>query len=155
MYSMMSNWSSITTPPDLGSFNTSKVTNMGRMMSNWGSITTPPDLSSFDTSRVTDMDYMMYKWSSIAEIGDIGVENFNVTSLTSAKNFAAGSKFATSTYDKILVNWEAQITAQQVTDGLDEINFGDSQYTAGSDAETARTNLINLGINIIDGGAAE
>ena len=149
MLRMMGNWNSITTTPDLTSFNTSNVTSMYEMMRGWSSITIPPDLTNFDTSKVTDMYAMMYDWSSITEIGDIGVENFNISSLTTAISFAENSTFATSTYDKILINWEAQPHQPNV-----EIHFGNSKYTAGGEAETARNNLIADGWIINDEGAA-
>ena len=88
-------------------------------------------------------------WNSITEIGDIGVENFNISSLTTAVNFAQNNTFATSTYDKILINWEAQPHQPNV-----EVHFGNSKYTAGGEAETARNNLIADGWIINDEGAA-
>jgi len=86
---------------------------------------------------------MMRGWNSSIEIGNIGVENFNIGSLTTATNFAYGSKFATATMDLILINWEAQAHQPDVT-----IDFGTGNYTLGGAAEDAYNALVADGWSI-------
>ena len=143
MSSMLRNWSNVINPPDLSNFDTSKVTNMSYMISGWVDMTSAPDLSSFDTSKVTNFQNMMASWTSMGEVGNIGVENFNIGSLTSAASFAAGSIFAQATMDLILINWEAQAHQLNVT-----VNFGNGNYTLGGAAETAYNNLVADGWSI-------
>jgi surface protein len=164
---------------NVSSFDTSLVTNMGEMFSNLGkdnglatvdisnfdtssvrimfkmfygcSSFTSLDLSSFDTSSVTDMKEMFRLCNSITDI--VGVENFDIEGLNSTgdlTSFITGGSIPTSRYDALLVNWDAQEPFDNMSP-----NFGNSTYTAGSAAATARANLIsNDGWTITDGGTA-
>ncbi len=135
---MMYSWTSIIVPPDVSSWDVSSVTTMYRMMYSWTSITTPPDMSLWDVSSVTNMSSMLDGWSSITEIDDTaGVHLWTITSLTDAASFVSGSKFAQSTMDKILINWEAQTHQPNVI-----IDFGTGNYTLGGTAETAYNALV-------------
>ncbi len=129
--------SSLTTPPDFSGFDTANVANLAYMLRGCSSLTTPPDFSNFDTSNVANMAYMLFGCSSLTEIGNIGIENFNIFSLTDATNFAKNATFATATMDLILVNWEAQPHNPNVT-----VDFGNGNYTLGGAAETAYNALV-------------
>jgi hypothetical protein len=94
---------------------------------------------------------MFRNCSSLADI--IGVESFDIEGLNSTgdlNNFMINVTIPTARYDALLVNWDAQ----EPFDGMSP-NFGNSTYTAGSAAATARANLIsNDGWTITDGGTA-
>ncbi|RUM43765.1 MAG: hypothetical protein DSY80_05230 [Desulfocapsa sp.] len=137
--------------PDLSEFVTKNVTSFRAMFHGCTSVTAAPDLRSFDTSKATDLAYLLYNLPGISSIGDIGVEDFQIPLVTDLTSFAQNSKFATSTYDKILVNWEAQRPNVQSSNTP---HFGSSTYTSGGAGETARTSLINNeGWTFTDGGA--
>jgi surface protein len=120
------------------------------MLRNCSSLTSL-DVSGFDTSSVANMNSMFRDCSSLADI--IGVESFDIEGLNSTgdlTNFMTNVTLPTARYDELLVNWDAQ----EPFDGMSP-NFGNSTYTAGSAAATARANLIsNDGWTIIDGGTA-
>jgi len=80
-----------------------------------------------------------------------GIEDFDITSLLVNRltNFLYGTSIATSVYDQLLVNWEAQAWSN-----TQNPNFGSSTYTASSAAATARADLITAGWTITDGGTA-
>jgi surface protein len=86
-----------------------------------------------------------------SSLGSLDVRGWDVSSGTNFIDFAFGVTIPTAIYDQTLVNWEAlnlQPGASQ------EIDFGNSKYTAGSAAETARANIIaNDGWAISDGGS--
>ena len=134
---------------NLSNFNTSNVTAMAGMFGNCLSLTSL-DVSNFNTSNVTDMRLMFFSCSSLTDI--IGVESFNIEALNSTNRlslFMSGVTLPTSRYDALLVNWEAQ----NHIDGLSP-NFGNSKYTAGSAAATARAALENDHTwSITDGGS--
>ena len=83
----------------------------------------------------------------------MGVEDFDIEGLNSVgdlSNFMTNVTLPTARYDALLVNWDAQ----EPFDGMSP-DFGNSTYTAGSAAATARANLIsNDGWTITDGGTA-
>jgi len=60
----------------------------------------------------------------------------------------------TARYDEALIQWNNDYPGSHAAVSMN-VRMGSSQYTAGGDAETARTNLINThGWTITDGGAA-
>jgi hypothetical protein len=130
-----------------GEVYTGGQTDLSYMMNNWINIVNPPILTSLDTSSVVNMIAMMANWSSVPTIGNIGIENFNISSLVNATDMLLGSKLATITYDQVLINWQAQPHNKNVT-----VNFGNSNYTLGSQAEVARNALIADGWIITDAG---
>jgi len=81
-------------------------------------------------------------------IGDIGVKNFDLTSATNMSFFASSSTFTVAAYDEILISYAAQIPIPNNF----TITFGNSKYTPGGAAETARSALAADGITIQDGG---
>jgi len=145
MNNMMLNWTAMTTPPDLSNVDTSSVTNMASMMYNWTAMTTPPDLSNVDTSSVTNMAHMMRNWTSMGAI-DIPIDTWNIGLVTDMTNMLSGTTLTTACYDRTLIAWEAQGTSNVTA------HFGNSKYTAGGAAETARTALTGRGWVITDGG---
>lgn len=147
MGAMMRDWTSVISPPDLTDFDTSVCTNMSYMLYGWSSMTSPPDLRNFDTSLCTNMTNMVRYWTSMGDIGDIGVELFDVAVVVDLVNFAASNKFATATYDKILANWSAQTLQSAVS-----VHFGTSTYT-DSTSRDVLTDPPNSWV-ITDGGAA-
>jgi len=56
---------------------------------------------------------------------------------------------STPNYDALLVGWDAQVLQPNVS-----FHAGNSKYSSGSAADTARTNMINSdGWSITDGGS--
>jgi len=160
----------------IGSWNVGNVTNMKQMFN----ITSfNQDISSWDMSSVTSIDAMLgnntafnqpignWNTSNISNFGfalynsdafDQSLANWNILSMTTAGQFMRLSTgLSTSNYGATLVSWEAQLQAAY-PGGVGytrviSIDFGGSQYSLGSAAETARTSLINTyGWTITDGG---
>ena len=133
---------------NLSSFNTSSVTSFYQTFRDCSQLT-GLDLSSFDTSSATTMQRMFYRDSSLVDI--IGVDKFNVESCVSSNSlsqFAFNVTLPTFRYDSLLTGWNSQ----SVANGIDA-HFGNSQYTLGSAADAARTNLTGVYFwNITDGG---
>ena len=146
---MFNNCSGLTSL-DVSNFDTSSAVDMGDMFYNCRNLMSL-DLSNFDTSRVKDMNDMFYRCAGLTDV--IGVENFNIEALdrtSRLSRFMGDVTLPTARYDALLVNWDAQ----EPFDGMTP-DFGNSRYTAGSAAATARANLIsNDGWTITDGGTA-
>jgi surface protein len=136
--------SSLTTL-DVSSWDTSSVTNFGSFANNCSSLTAL-DVSSWDTSSVTDFGFFARDCSSLTDI--TGVDNFNISSVTNFNSFLQGTTLPTARYDQLLINYEAQAP----NSGLN-FHGGNSQYTLGGAAETARTSLATTySWTITDGG---
>lgn len=128
--------------------NTSNVTDMAFMF-NRATISGFFNTQYFSTASLQNaesmFEYIDADASSLRWVEDINVEN-----LTRGVDMFLGETLETSTYDDLLVKWEAQNLQSNVT-----INFGNSKYTAGGAAEAARQSLIdNYGWIISDGGTA-
>ena len=138
------------TSVDLSSFDTSSVTNMSSMFYNCTGLTSV-DVSSFDTSIVTTMYQMFQNCNGLTSI--VGVEDWAITGLNSTNNltnFLTTGKMTTAQYDNLLVKWQAQ----NVLSGLTP-TFGNSTYTGGSAAATAKATLGSADNWVIaDGGIA-
>ncbi len=160
---MMYGWKSIISPPDLSNFDTANTMYIGFFMTDWESVLTPPNLSSFDTSKVRDIKYFTFGWLSLTNIGLIGMENFNLTSLlayaapippstvhNSGYRIGFNTDFTVATYDKILENYGSR--ASSMTSGV-RLDFDGNHYTAGGAGEAGRNLLIAAGVIINDGGA--
>ena len=129
----------------LSNWNTSSVTNFSLFLDNCSSLNTL-DVSGWDTQNVVDFSFFAQNSSSLADI--VGIESFNVSSVTDFTNFLTNVTLPTSRYDQLLINYEAQAPNTELS-----FNGGNSKYTAGGAAEAARTNLINTyNWNISDGG---
>jgi len=105
------------------------------------------DISMWNISKVTTVVGMF----SGSTAFDKSLASWNVTSISGSQLqfFFNGSGLSTSNYNSTLISW----ASQNVKSGV-SINFGTSQYTAGSDAATARATLVSKGWTITDGGTA-
>ena len=121
--------------------------NLGQMFQGCSSLVSL-DASNWDTSSVMKFSAVFATCSSLV---NLDVSGWDVSSGTDFIDFAFIVTIPTAIYDQTLVNWEAlnlQPGASQ------EMDFGNSKYTAGSAAETARANIIaNDGWAISDGGS--
>ncbi len=88
-----------------------------------------------DTVNVTDMSYMFY--GAIAFDQDIG--SWNIGNVQSMDYMFYGAELSTDNYDSLLNGWDSCPTHQN------NVNFhaGNSTYTSGSSADSARSDLIN------------
>jgi len=116
------------------------------MFNNASSFNQP--LNTWNTSSSTSM-YAMFQ---SATAFDQDLSSWNITGLNSVSdltNFLLNGTFSTANYDALLIGWSAQTP---LFNGLTP-NFGNSQYTLGGAAESARNTLINTyGWTITDGG---
>lgn len=130
---------------DVSNWNTSKVESFGSFAISCGSLTTL-DVSNWNTSNVTNFEGFARLCPNLTDI--IGIENFDISSVTVFGLWLQGTTLPTSRYDQLLIKYEAQAP----NTGL-SFNAGNSTYTAGGAAEAARYNLINTyGWTITDGG---
>jgi surface protein len=137
----------------LGSWDMSSVTNIGSMLRNQTNYN--EDLSSWNVSNVDDMSNTFFGATSF----DQNLSAWDIANVTTFTNFAKNITFSTSNYDAILIGWESTLQGTYPNGSgytpTISINFGNSQYTSGSAAETARTSLINnFNWTITDGGIA-
>ena len=128
---------------NIGSWNVSSVTNMRFTFRNASSFN--QDISGWNVSSVTDMLAVFYDATSF----DQNIGSWNVSSVTNMGSMFFGATLSTANYDALLIGWNNLSTLQN------NVSFdgGNSVYTLGGAAETARTNLINTyGWTITDGG---
>ena len=134
---------------DVSNFNVSSVTNFSDTFGQCTQLT-GLDLSSFNTVSATTMQNMFYNASALTDV--IGVDQFNIEAIISTvglRNFAFNVTLPTYRYDSLLTG----LNSQSVINGMNA-HFGDSQYTFGSAADTARANLTGVYFwNITDGGS--
>jgi len=138
---------------DISSWDVSNVTNMNQMLRQAASFN--QDLTNWDVSSVTSMSSMFFDATSF----DQDLSNWDITSVTNFNSFHRNLNISTSNYDAILIGWEATLQAAFLNgSGYSpniNIRFGNSQYTGGGAAATARASLIsNFGWGITDGGIA-
>ncbi|MDM8566739.1 BspA family leucine-rich repeat surface protein [Candidatus Halobeggiatoa sp. HSG11] len=123
---------------------TSSVTNMYKMFSYASSFN--QDISNWNVSNVTDMNGMFSGASAFNQ----DISSWNVSNVTDMIDMFNGSTLSTANYNALLEGWNA-LTLQS---GID-FHGGNSKYTLGSAAETARNNMTSgVGDNwtITDGG---
>lgn len=133
----------------LNNWDVSNVTDMQSMFSRAMSFNQP--LDNWDTSSVTNMAQMFYG-SFIPQpmAFDQSLASWNITSVTNMTQMFIGMALSTENYDATLISWASQEVQSNVP-----FHGGNSQYTAGGEAEAARDTLINTyGWTITDGGAA-
>ena len=126
----------------LNNWNVSNVTNMQNMFFDAAIFNQP--LDSWDVSNVTNMGAMFNRCYGF----DQDISNWQVTQVTQFTNFMTNVTLSTANYDALLIAWDAQ--GAMSFSGT--VNFGNSQYTLGGAAETARTSLISKWGGIVDGG---
>jgi surface protein len=139
---------SFTDAPDL-----SNVTNMVAIFSNTSSFNQP--INTWDVSNVTDMFAMFQFASSFNQ----SVNTWDVGNVTRMDNMFRSVTLSTANYDAILIGWEATLEAAYPSGTgytpTISIDFGNSEYTGGGAAATARASLIStFGWTISDGGIA-
>ncbi len=129
----------------IGAWDTSSFTTMSGVFRDASSFN--QDLSSWDTGGVSSFTGIF----DGAVAFDQNIGSWNIASLGIANDMFLGVALSTTNYDALLVGWEGQAPVIQ-----DSVSFhgGNSTYSAGSAAETARTNLINTySWTITDGGS--
>ena len=130
---------------DLSSFDTSKVTNMGRMFSGMSNLIAL-DLSNFDTSQVTDMRYMFYGMSSLTTLD---LSNFDTSMVTNMNAMFAGiSKLTTlnlSSFDTSKVmDMGRMFSGMSNLTALDLSNFDTSYVTDMRSMFSSMSSLATL-----------
>lgn len=128
---------------DITGWITTSLTNMFRMFQS--ATIFNQDISTWNTSLVTNMSTVFLFTNSFNQ----DLSSWQIGLVTNMTNMFAFITLSTANYDAILVGWESQIVQNNVV-----FNGGNSKYTSGGAAETARANLISNSLwTITDGGA--
>tara|TARA_R110002073_G_scaffold273708_1_gene437162 strand:- start:631 stop:1476 length:846 start_codon:yes stop_codon:yes gene_type:complete len=131
-------------PSNISSWDMSSVTRMNWMFFGCTNFNQP--IGAWDTSNVYEVSYMLYNCTAF----DQDLSNWDVSSVTNYSQLMGNTGVSTANYDALLVAWDAQSVSSGETP-----SFGNSTYTGGSAAATARANLISSdGWTITDGGIA-
>ena len=102
------------------------------------------NINNWDVSGVENFFAFLYLANSFTG----PLDNWDIGSVTSFAFFANGATMTTVNYDALLVSWEGQ----SPNSGLSVV-FGNSQYSLGSAAATARASLVSTySWTITDGG---
>tara|TARA_R110002020_G_scaffold33448_1_gene101786 strand:- start:574 stop:1437 length:864 start_codon:yes stop_codon:yes gene_type:complete len=133
-------------------------------------ITEIKNLAYWDVSNVTRFDSMFLtcvqlnpdigKWNMISAtrissmvkntLFNRNLANWRIDFITNMVSFAQTTQLSTPNYDQILAGWITNSPQDNVT-----VHFGSAKYTGGSEAATARAELIaSHGWTITDGGTA-
>tara|TARA_R100000789_G_scaffold5657_1_gene9710 strand:- start:3925 stop:8625 length:4701 start_codon:yes stop_codon:yes gene_type:complete len=133
---------------DISAWNVSNVTNFDELF--YLNVLFNQDISGWNTSAATTMVDML-------DGNPSGAFNQNISSWDIADvtdfgtNFMREQTLSTANYDALLIAWDGQSVQSGLT-----LDFGNSKYTDGGTAATARANLISSDSwTISDGGAAE
>lgn len=129
---------------NIGSWDTSSVISLCNTF--YGAFSFNQDIGSWDTSSVMSMQGT---FGGIGASFDQDLGGWDVTALTDAGGMFSDIMLSTSNYDALLIGWAAQAVNSGVTFG-----GGNSKYTAGGDAEAARSTLLGYSWDITDGGEA-
>ncbi len=128
---------------DISGWDVSKVTSMSGMFISASAFN--QDISSWDVSNITDMYSMFYKAAAFNQ----DISGWDVSNVTDMSYMFYNATLSTANYDALLVEWNKLTLQPNVS-----FDAGNSKYTAGSAAETARTNMINTDKwTITDGGS--
>ena len=130
---------------DVGSWDVSGANNSNDFSNMFFDTPFNQDIGGWDMSNATNISSMLRETPFNHDIS-----SWDITSVTAMFDFLrTNTAFSTANYDALLVAWEAQAPQSNIN-----VHFGDTQYTSGSSAETARTSLINTyNWTITDGGA--
>ena len=102
------------------------------------------NINNWDVSGVENFFAFLY----LANLFTGALDNWDIGSVTQLGFFANGATMTTVNYDALLVSWEGQAP----NSGLSVV-FGNSQYSLGSAAATARASLVSTySWTITDGG---
>ncbi|MCJ8314083.1 MAG: BspA family leucine-rich repeat surface protein [Saccharospirillaceae bacterium] len=161
---------------ELNDWNVSSVTDMSYMfagaivfnkpLNNWNVSSVVNMNAMFNVSRDFNQDISNWDVSSVIKMGGNGtydtgmfegatnfdqdVSLWNISNVLEMDGMFKNIQLSTINYDALLTSWSNQIPQENVM-----FDGGNSQYTKGSLAETARTYLTDsLGWIITDGGAA-
>lgn len=129
----------------LDSWNVSNVTSMASMFSGCSRFNQP--LGSWNTKQVVFFSSMFSNCVSLNQ--DFSTWDF--TSCETLNSFMSNVRLNTSYYDALLILWDTYKTTWFQGGLAMTVNMGNSKYSVGS-ATTARTNLVNYGWTITDGG---
>ena len=114
-----------------------------------GAINFNTDISTWDVSSVSNMSEMF----NGATTFNRSLANWTPSSVSDFTSFfSGGSGLDTTNYNQTLISWDNKKSGPPSFQTPLTIDFGTSKYTLGGSAETARTNLINYGWTINDGG---
>ncbi|MDM8565856.1 BspA family leucine-rich repeat surface protein [Candidatus Halobeggiatoa sp. HSG11] len=115
---------------DISSWNVSNVTDMIRMFRY--AVAFDQDIGSWNVSSVTDMSYMFGNASAFNQ----DLSSWDVSNVTDMNNMLDSATLSTANYNALLVGWDSLVLKPNVN-----FHGGNSQYTCGSAAEAARTNM--------------
>ena len=108
------------------------------------------NINNWDVSGVTNFFAFLYLANSFTG----ALDNWDIGSVTNFGFFGQGTtpgtgiRMTTANYDALLVSWEGQSPNSGLT-----VSFGESEYSLGSAAETARASLMSTyGWTLTDGG---
>ena len=110
------------------------------------------NINNWDVSGVTNFFAFLYLANSFTG----ALDNWDIGSVTNFGFFGQGTtpgtgiRMTTANYDALLVSWEGQSPNSGLT-----VSFGESEYSLGSAAETARASLMSAstyGWTLTDGG---
>jgi len=128
----------------IGTWDTSHATSMHYMFSDATSFN--QDIGSWDTSSVTTMHYMFYNATSF----DQNIGSWDISKIRDLSGMFKEAGLSPTNYNTLLTGWDAQTLHSNVI-----FDAGNSKYSPGSAAESARTHLINdLNWTINDDGTA-
>jgi surface protein len=139
---------------DIGSWDVQNVTNMSNMFRDATAFN--KDIGSWDVQNTTDMSSMFDGATSF----DQNLEDWDIADVTNLTGFLSDVTLSIANYDALLIGWNATLQSAYPFSTIGyptNISFsgGDSQYTGGGAAASARANLINrFSWTITDGGIA-
>jgi surface protein len=126
----------------IGTWDTSSVVNMSNMFNDSCAFNQP--IGTWDTSSVTNMDGML--WMGCRQF-DQNLSAWDISNVTTMRNFLAWNSISTANYNPLLYSWGNQAVQPNV-----RFSAAQSKYTPGGVVEAARTNLVDNGWIINDGG---
>jgi surface protein len=127
---------------DLSSWNVGNVTDMNYMF--WRASSFNQDINGWNVSNVTNMDDMFEKAFAFNQ----DLSSWNVSNVTNMSNMFLNVTLSTANYNALLTGWNSLALQPGVT-----FHGGNSKYTTGSAANTARANMTGIdGWTITDGG---